>query len=665
MRQPRQVRRGILMLADLLMLSIILALLTRVRMVAAPAFETPDELSLLALALLPPISMAALYLTGFYRLVTRHIGRKGVWHAGGALLAAIMAWALLIFLAEWRTHLITLPRTVIIAYFFSGWMGILLLREFARWWLQDLPLQAVGDRNERKRVLIYGAGDAGVALLKLLRETGTHEVRGFLDRDRSLHGMKMLGLFPVYGLHELGSLLEREEIDEIIISRPRLSHATRRRVARELSRFPIRLRVVAEPVDLLAAGTTSPELREMDIHDLLGREPAQPIPELMRANITGKSVMVTGAGGSIGSEIVRKVLSQQPKKVILFDLSEYALYRIEQELLDISCEGEETPRIVPVLGSVGDEALVRRVIREHGVQTIYHAAAYKHIPLLEKNIRAAVENNVLATATLAFIAGECGVERLVHISSDKAVRPANVKGATNRLQELVVQASAKKWPRTIFTAVRFGNVLGSSGSVVPRFREQIAKGGPLTITHPEATRYFMSIAEAAELVIQAGALAKGADIYALDMGDPIRIVDLARMMVHLSGLRVADANNPNGDIELKITGPRPGDKLHEELLINGHAVPTRHPSIMLLDEAISLTITQVEAMLRDLRAAISADDVEAMRCILGKYVEGFGAPPSRLDERHGQGIRKNGPLPSCLKGGNPLEHEISARPFEH
>ncbi len=638
MRQPRRMKRAIVMFADLLLLGGVMALLVWGRMVVAPAFDSPSLSSLLALAALPFISVAALYLTGFYKLVTRHIGRKGFWHIGYALFLAIMAWALLIFLTEWRVGLIELPRTVVAAYFFAGWMAILALRDFARWWLRDLPLdRARLGENGRKRVFIYGAGEPGVALLELLRESNAYDVCGFLERDSSLQGMMMHGLHPVYGLCDLRALLEREGVEEIIISTPHLDPSDKRRIVRELAHYPVRLRIVSEPAEIVAGHARAVDLKEIDINDLLGRDPVRPIPELMRANISGKSVMVTGAGGSIGSEIVRNAFAQGAERIVLFELSEYALYRIEQELADALRErgpgAGYAPEIVPVLGSVGDEALARRVIREHGVQTIYHAAAYKHIPLLEENIRAALENNVLATATLARVAGECGVERMVLISSDKAVRPANVKGATNRLQEIILQAFANKWPQgTVFTAVRFGNVLGSSGSVVPRFREQIARGGPVTITHPEITRYFMSIPEAAELVIQAGAMASSGDIFALDMGKPIRIMDLARLMIHLSGLEVADENNPDGDIELKVVGPRLGDKLHEELLINGNAVGTQHPAIMLLNEAPPPVITYVEEMLHELDTAIASNDIEGMRAVLMKYVEGYRSPSASSEQ---------------------------------
>ena len=636
----RPVRRAIVMASDLLVLSGTMAILVWARMVGAPAFESPSTLSLLALAALPVISVIVLYVTGFYAFVTRHIGRKGAWHIGGGLLVAIMTWALLIFLAEWRTGVIDLPRTVVVAYFFAGWLGILMVRELARLWLDDQPLAAIPETgNCRKRVFIYGAGKPGATLLKLLRQSGKYDVRGFLERDPSLHGMKMLGRYPVHDLRDLGVLLKREGVEEIIVSTPRLSRAARRRIVNELAHYPVRLRVVSEPDDILSGNATSVDLKEVDIKDLLGREPVRPIRELLEANVTGKSVMVTGAGGSIGSQIVRQTFALKPRKLVLFELSEYALYKIEQELRDsLDEQGEENaPEIVPVLGSVGDEVLVRRVIREQGVQTIYHAAAYKHIPLLEENVRAAVENNVLATATLARVAGECGVERMVHISSDKAVRPANVKGATNRLQEHILQACARKWPHgTVFTAVRFGNVLGSSGSVVPRFREQIARGGPVTVTHPEITRYFMSIEEAAELVIQAGAMANSGDIFALDMGKPIKIIDLARLMIHLAGLTVADENNPEGDIELKITGPRPGDKLYEELLISGNAVGTKHPFIMRLDEPDALSPEQVKDMLEQLQAAFEKDDTAAMLATLEAFVEDY-TPATRCITRAAQG----------------------------
>ena len=616
------------MFADLTLLLAIMMLLVWMRKIAGPAFQNPPATTLKALFLLPFFSVAVLYATGFYRLVTRHIGRGGVWHIGYAMLLATMAWALLVFLAAWRGGLVPLPRTVVIAYVFAGWVAIWMLREFASWWLRDLPLDRKAQVGKsRTRVLIYGAGDLGVALLGVLRESARYDVRGFLEQSPSMRGMKVHGL-PVHGLQELEELLRGEGVEEIILSTPQLTPSRKRNLVRKLARYPVRLRMVSDPAGFVTDRIGPVDLKDIDIDDLLGRDPVRPLQELMRANISDKSVMITGAGGSIGAQIVRTALACGPRKIVLFELSELALYKIEQELSDILRErGDDFPRkpkIVPVLGSVGNDALVRRTLRDHAVNTIYHAAAYKHIPLLEVNVSAATENNVLATATLARAARDCGVERMVLISSDKAVRPANVKGATNRLQELILQACAEESSHdTVFAAVRFGNVLGSSGSVVPRFREQIEKGGPVTVTHPEITRYFMSIREAAELVIQAGAMANSGDIFALDMGKPIRIMDLARLMIHLSGLEVADDDNPNGDIELKIIGPRPGDKLREELLIDGNVVGTRHPFIVRLNERLALDAARVREMLRQLKAAVEANDISAIQAILRKHVEGY------------------------------------------
>ena len=501
--------------------------------------------------LLPFLSIAAFYFLGLYRLVTRHVGRKGLWRIGYSLLAAIMLWALLIFMADYRGALFVLPRSVLLGYWALGWLAIWTNRQMTNWWLRDLPINLSAVRGSSKiNVMIYGAGEAGLLLLKTLNTSGQINVVGFFDDDTSLWGMKMDG-HKIHPFGQLGKLIELGQVDEVFIAIPSLNRLHKRSIIRKLEPYPVQVRILPELADIATGRIEISDLRNIEINDLLGRDPVPPIQELMQRNITGKSVMVTGAGGSIGSEIVRQIFVMNPARIVLVELSEHALYNIEMELDEKLSDLREyatkyvgapfEPVFISVLGSVDDEDLMRQTIISHKVETVYHAAAYKHIPILETNIKAAIKNNTFATGTLARVVRECGVERMVLISSDKAVRPANIKGVSNRLAEMTLQAMARdKNYGTVFTAVRFGNVLDSSGSVVPRFREQIKNGGPVTVTHTEVIRYFMSIPEAAQLVIQAGAMAKSGELYALDMGEPVKIDELARTMIRLSGEEVAD-----------------------------------------------------------------------------------------------------------------------------
>ncbi|MCP4933867.1 MAG: polysaccharide biosynthesis protein [bacterium] len=634
--QPRSTRRWIVMSVDLLGLLFVMVSLIYMRIFAAPGFQAPTIRTILLLVALPFLSVGSFRLLGLYRLVTRHVGNKGLLRIAYSLLAAIMLWSFVIFLLDWRGSLSILPRTVIIAYFFLGWAMIFSIRDLVRWWLRDRPIIEIERMEEdKKNVLIYGAGEAGLMLLKTLNQSGYYNVLGFFDDDKSLWSMKMGG-FKVHRFDQFDKLIKEDGVCEVFITIPSLSRLQKRKIIKKLEPYPVNVSILPELADIATGRIQISDLRNVEINDLMGRDPVQPIQELMQRNISGKSVMITGAGGSIGSEIVHQVFALNPARIVLLELSEYALYQVEKDLdkkIEVLCKfqskfpkGTFVPAIVGVLGSVGDEDLVRNLIISHKIETIYHAAAFKHIPLLETNISAALKNNTLATAKLARVAQECSVERMVLISSDKAVRPANVKGASNRLQEIVLQGMAQEPnSKTVFTVVRFGNVLDSSGSVVPRFREQIEEGGPVTITHPEIIRYFMSITEAAELVIQAGALAKSGELYVLDMGQPVKIDDLARQMIRLSGKEVADDDNPNGDIELKYIGLRSGDKMYEELLITGNLVGTKHPFILLLNEAPTLSPEDSLIMLKQFDMAVVNDDIGKIQALLVQYVEGYSS----------------------------------------
>ena len=434
----------------------------------------------------------------------------------------------------------------------------------------EIPARLPG---QDRTVLIYGAGAAGIQLLQALEAAGGYRAVGFVDPRRTLARQYVAGL-RVVPPEQLAGFIQRFKVDEVLLAMPRARRHDRQAALQHLAEIKVRVRTLPAMEDLAAGRVTVSDLRPVGAEDLLGRDPVPPDANLLTRNIAGKSVMVTGAGGSIGSELVRQVIGNRPRRLVLFERSETNLYEIDLEaetlLQSVFPDAAERPEVVSVLGSILDGALVRSVMEQNGVETIYHAAAFKHVPLVEHNPVAGLRNNTFGTATLADAAVACGVERFVLVSTDKAVRPTSVMGASKRLAEMILQArSAQGSGRTVFTMVRFGNVLNSSGSVVQRFRRQIEAGGPLTVTHPGMIRYFMSIPEAASLVIQAGAMASGGDVFVLDMGDPVKIDDLARSMIRLMGQEVRDEAHPDGDIAIQYIGLRDGEKLFEELLIGG------------------------------------------------------------------------------------------------
>lgn len=498
-----------------------------------------------------------------------------------------------------------------------------------RWAVKYLLVSYVnksGNNSQVRTALIYGAGSAGRQIASGLRHASEIKLVGFIDDDSRLWGGQINGL-PVYASEKISQLVgSKKEITDILLAIPSANRARRREVLSALSDLPVHV-CTLPGLSALASGTVKVEdFREVEIDDLLGRDPVQANEMLLQKNIVGKVVMVTGAGGSIGSELCRQILAQNPKKLVLFELSEFALYSIEKELTN---RLSSVP-VIPILGSVLDANKLSLVIRRFGVHTIYHAAAYKHVPMIELNPASGVWNNVFGTFRLVTAACKEKVETLVLISTDKAVRPTNIMGCSKRIAELVLQAKSLKDslsgdPVTKLTMVRFGNVLGSSGSVVPVFREQIKNGGPVTVTHPEIIRYFMTIPEAAQLVIQAGAMGEGGDVMVLDMGAPVKIVDLAKRMIHLSGFSCKDDTNPDGDIEILFTGLRPGEKLYEELLIGSNVLPTLHSRIMRASED-SLPWEVLENLLIKLEDAIRTEDNNAILGLIKAAVPEFNSP---------------------------------------
>jgi FlaA1/EpsC-like NDP-sugar epimerase len=447
-------------------------------------------------------------------------------------------------------------------------------------------------------------------------------VVGFLDDDDRLHGQVLNGL-TVYGHDDLPGLIESQGVTDVLLALPTVQRKRRNQILERMLAYHIAVRTLPTLGDLAQGKVTISDVKELDIDDLLGREPVIPNHILLGKCVTDKVVLVTGAGGSIGSELCRQIIRLEPLTLLLVEQSEYALYELHQELIGRSdAVAEKRISLVPLLASVRDEVRMREIMSTWQPHTVYHSAAYKHVPLVEHNPAEGVRNNVFGTMTAARVAAEQGVADFVLISTDKAVRPTNIMGASKRFAEIVLQALAENASRTKFSMVRFGNVLGSSGSVVPKFRQQIRDGGPITLTHADITRYFMTIPEAAQLVIQAGAMAKGGDVFVLDMGQPVKIMDLARRMIELSGLMVQDEQNPEGDIEIQITGLRPGEKLYEELLIGDNPAATSHPRIMKAHDDF-LPWPSLEEKLNTLSIALNVNDVDVIKAMLEQVVSGY------------------------------------------
>jgi len=589
----------------------------------------------------PAMAVPIFVKLGLYRAIIRYIEVRALW----TIIQATTLYALVFAFVLYESGIKGVPRTVLPL----NWLNMMLLvggsRFLARWWLGDVYLNLGGGRevktHSKKNVVIYGAGNAGVQLASALGYGREFRPIAFIDDDALLHKQKVNGL-RIYPLSSLRNLIERHQVSDVLLAMPSANRARKSEIIRLLEPFAVHVMSMPGLSDIAQGKVTVDTLQEVDIGDLLGRDAVAPDQSLLHANIAGKVVMVTGAGGSIGAELCRQIIRLQPTALILFELSEFALYAIEKELQHLLSKGSAASRpadgthtisgdinnveevaLIPVLGSVTNAKRCEKICNTFKVQTIYHAAAYKHVPMVERNPGEAVWNNIFGTLHTAQAAIKADVETFVLISTDKAVRPTNTMGATKRFAELILQAlSLNAVNKTRFTMVRFGNVLGSSGSVVPLFKEQIARGGPVTVTDERIIRYFMTIPEASQLVIQAGAMGQGGDVFVLDMGEPIRIVDLAKRMIHLSGLEIKDAEHPDGDIEISYTGLRPGEKLFEELLIGDNVSKTEHARIMRAQEQV-IPWAELEKMLEILEQATEDDDFERVRGVLADAVTGF------------------------------------------
>ena len=629
-------KRVLLIANDLALLAIALWAAFSLRL---SEFYLPETTQFgLLLASAPLIGVLIFYYLGLYRLVTRFIGPQGAVRIFLAVVLAVLVWSLIVILAAIPG---LLPRSVFILYGFFAAVLIWGSRYVAGVLLQRLPFVTLARFDDaRTNVLIYGAGQSGVELLHALRRSNEYRPIAFVDDDERLRNQNVSGL-KVYSAHKIEKLVRRGEIDEIFMAMSEQSTKLRRAAIKRLEPLPVRVKTLPALKDIASGKVSVSDLRHVNVDDLLGRDPVPPHKDLLIRNNKGKSVLITGAGGSIGSELTRQILNLGAERIVLFDLSENALYHIEMELRDRIKEmadesqaglGVKPPDIKAVLGSINDRQLVMKTIEDYAVQTIYHAAAYKHVPIVEANPVSGLVNNTFGTRNVAECALKCEVEQFVLISTDKAVRPTNIMGASKRLSELILQALADEGRgNTIFTMVRFGNVLDSSGSVVKRFRQQIREGGPVTVTHPEIIRYFMSIPEAAQLVIQAGALGSGGDVFVLDMGEPVKIDDLARSMIRLMGREVLDETAPDGDIEIEYMGLRPGEKLFEELLLGDNSSGTNHPRILRNLEP-KLSVAALDEHLSILKRAMDEGNVSEIHRVLSETVEGYAPEFLGFDE---------------------------------
>ncbi|MEP5765231.1 MAG: nucleoside-diphosphate sugar epimerase/dehydratase [Halieaceae bacterium] len=611
---PRNIKQALLLLLDMSFVAAAIWSARALRYWQTDVVPLPIGPLEIAITLVTMVVSAVIFLRlGLYRAVIRFMGQQAVWAIiRGVSYSAMVLGACIFFL---QPDPLRVPRSVPFLYWGMALILVGGVRLLVRAYYQDKLYSAC------EKVIIYGAGESGRQLLTALNHGDQFRAVYFVDDDPLMQRSVINGV-QVMKPKRIGELIIEHDISQVLLALPSVSADRRREIINKLVSLPVYVRTVPKFTEILQGKASVEQIQDIELEDLLGREPVPPHPELIDRCITDKVVMVTGAGGSIGAELCRQILLARPRELVLLDSSEYALYNIERELRVMLEASEIECEMVPLLGSVQDRRRLSRIYRTFEVETVYHAAAYKHVPLVEYNVAEGVANNIFGTWNAAEAAVEAGVKNFVLVSTDKAVRPTNIMGASKRFAEMSCQALAREQQETRFCMVRFGNVLGSSGSVVPLFREQIQAGGPLTVTHPEVTRYFMTIPEAAQLVLQASAMGLGGDVFVLDMGEPVRIVDLARRMVQLSGCSVQDEENPEGDIEIHFSGLRPGEKLFEELLLGDNVSGTGHPMIMRAEEEFP-GLEQLKLWLADLDEHCEQMDCDKIKAVLLEAVSGF------------------------------------------
>lgn len=624
---PRRGKQLVVILADIVAAWLAMWLAFTLRL---ESWHVPTMLQLWIYLAAVVIFLPIFIRFGLYRAIFRYTGLATM----QTLLKAALIYGCMLLTIVLLTFPAGVPRSVGVLQPILFLVLVSNSRTWARFWLNR-----GSSRDSRHRLLIYGAGDAGAQTAAAVASAGEFELLGFIDDDATKVGRHINGV-PVIAPNDVSETVERLGVSDILLALPSASRQRRHQIIEGLRSLPVHIRTLPGMADLAAGRVSISDFLELDIEDLLGRDPVPPNSALLARDLAGKVVLVTGAGGSIGSELCRQILAEHPAKLLLVEHNEFGLYSIHHELEQVADKqtlGRPTPEIVPLLGSVRDYRRLSDICRAYKPDTVYHAAAYKHVPLVEHNPCEGLANNVLGTLNVARAAMESGAASFILISTDKAVRPTNVMGASKRVAELILQALAAETMvrfddqapvaglvrnRTRFAMVRFGNVLGSSGSVVPLFRKQIEAGGPITLTHLDVTRYFMTIPEAAQLVLQAGAMGEGGEVFVLDMGQPVRIIELARRMVELSGHGVRDDANPEGDIEIRITGLRPGEKLYEELLIGDDPLPTVHPRIMKAREGYRQW-SELRPYLSQLERVTQDNDVVLVLDVLQHLVSGY------------------------------------------
>lgn len=571
--------------------------------------------------LLGPVLAVPIFVRfGLYRAIFRYTGMDALFVTGQAITVYALVRIAILYWAKWPIFPVTLGILQPLIFF----VLIGSSRVLARFWLAGIGLRR---HPVQGRLLIYGAGAAGVQTSSAMAVTGHLKLLGFIDEDPTKIGQTINGV-PVFGAADIPTLVHKLGITDILLAIPSASRERRNKIIQSLRRLSVHTRTLPGLADLTSGRVTFKDFRELDVEDLLGRAPITPQPDLLTRSLFNQTILVTGAAGSIGSELCRQILRERPRRLLLLDHNEFGLYTLQRELQALCLAGASDVELVPLLASVVNRPRLDWICTRYQPDTVYHAAAYKHVPLVECNPSEGILNNVFGTLNLAQAALDARVASFVLVSTDKAVRPTNLMGASKRMAELILQALANQTEvhGTCFSMVRFGNVLGSSGSVVPMFREQLAQGGPLTITHPEVTRYFMTIPEAAQLVLQAASMASGGEVFVLDMGEPVKIIDLARRLVDLAGLRVRDQQQPDGDIEFSFVGLRPGEKLYEELLIGDNPTPTQHPRIMKAHEDF-IAWPELMVHLQQLQHAARSEDLVLTRAVLQTCVHGFHDEP--------------------------------------
>ena len=618
----RSVKQILMMLADAFMIVTALALSYAL---LDKDFFGQEQRFYFYLSLATTVSILVFIRIGLYRALVLYMGLQ----SGFLILQGVTA-ASSLFAASY--FFVKTPESSDLSILPIFWMIALLLIGGVRFLAKVLLQSLIQNFRPKEPVIIYGAGSSGMQLLVALQNGDQYLPVAFVDDSHNMLGNTVHGI-RVYSPNSLYELIESYSVRQIFLAIPSATHGERKEILNRLEHLPVHVKTVPDLFDMVSGKVGVDEIREIDIEDLLGRDIVPPNPELLGACITGQSVMVTGAGGSIGSELCRQIIEINPYRLVLLDSFEFGLYKLEAELVKKlqSVEGGARIEIVALLGSIGNRLQMENAIETFEVDTLYHAAAYKQVPMVEKNVVEGVQNNIFGTLVSAQAAEKFKVKNFVLISTDKAVRPTNVMGATKRFAEQVLQALAARKSLTKFSMVRFGNVLGSSGSVVPLFRHQISIGGPVTVTHPEVTRYFMTVQEAAQLVIQAGSMASGGDVFVLDMHEPIKIIDLARKMVHLMGYEVKDENSYRGDIAIEYTGLRPGEKLYEELLIGESVTGTEHPKILRAEEE-TLSWGDLESLLNKMDLACKQIDLKEIRKLLKEAVAGF-EPNGEVNDR--------------------------------